>query len=142
MPVFVEEIQSLCDAVFASKCERAAAVADVKSETAQSLDANRQQQQAVRDEQNAAATQLKADLAANCQERSERVQAFREQVRSERRAAADRLRQQLAQNQQQRQETVSSMLEGCRQVQQAFADQCQTASRLWREMTGRPSGSA
>jgi F0F1-type ATP synthase membrane subunit b/b' len=142
MPIFVEEIQSLCDAVYASKCERSTAVADVKSETAQLLDANRQQQQAVQDQQAAAAARLKEELATNCRDRSERVQAFRDQIRNERRAAADRLRQQLAENQQQRQEAVSGMLDGCRQVQQAFADQCQTASRLWQEMTGRPVGSA
>lgn len=140
MPVFSEQIQGLCDAVFASKCERAEAVADVKSQTDQLLDANRQQLQAVRDEQREAAARGKADLAANCRERSEQVQAFRDRVRSERHAAAEQLRQKLEQNQQERQETVSAMLDGYNQVQRAFGEQCQAASQLWREMQERPVG--
>jgi len=112
MPTFSDQVQALCEAVFTAKCARASAAA-----------------------------RLKADLAANCRERSEQVQAFRDRVRSEHRAAADRLRRTLQQNQQDRQQTVNSMLESFDQAQRAFGEQCQAASRAWREMQERTVGS-
>lgn len=134
MPTFSEQVQALCEAVFTAKCARASAVDEI-------LASSRQRQQNVRDDQDAAAARLKADLAANCRERSEQVQAFRDRVRSEHRAAADRLRRTLQQNQQDRQQTVNSMLEGFDQAQRAFGEQCQAASRAWREMQERTVGS-
>jgi len=137
MPTFSDQVQALCEAVFTAKCARASAAA-----------------------------RLKADLAANCRERSdncrersEQVQAFRDRVRSEHRAAADRLRRTLQQNeqdrqqtvnrlrrtlqqnQQDRQQTVNSMLESFDQAQRAVGEQCQAASRAWREMQERTVGS-
>ena len=141
MPSFSEQVRALCDEVFATKCARVAAVADFKAQTGQLLEADRAALQAVREEQAEAAARLKADLAANCRERSEGVQEFRNRVRTEHRAASDRLRQALQQNVHDRQETVSSLLEGFDQAQRAFAQECQTAARLWQEMTKRPVGS-
>jgi len=142
MPVFSEQIQSLCDAVFSSKVARAAAVTDMKVETGQLLKADQELLQAVRDNQRETAAKDKADLAANCQARSEHVEAFRDRVRSEQHAAADQMRQKLEQNQQDRKQTVEAMLEGFDQVQTAFAEQCQAATRLWREMAERRVGNS
>ena len=137
MPVFSEQVQSLCDAVFSSKVARATAVKEVKAETSRILESVQQTLQAVRDIQRETAARDKADLAANCRARSENVEAFRDGVRNEQRAAADQMRQKLEQNQQERKQTVEAMLEGFDQVQQAFAEQCQTATRIWREMQER-----
>ncbi|MCY2992316.1 MAG: hypothetical protein NTY19_31195 [Planctomycetota bacterium] len=133
MPVFSEQIQSLCDAVFSSKVARAADVAGLKVGAQEFL-------QEVRDTQHATFTEQKANLAANCQARSEDVAEFRDRVRSEQQAAADQMRQKLDENQQERKQTVETMLEGFDQVQQAFAEQCQAATRIWREMKERQVG--
>lgn len=137
MPVFSEQIQALCDAVFTAKVARVADVAGLKAETDQLLKADQEFLQTVRDTQRQTAANDKAELAANCRSRSEEVAAFRDHVRSEQRAAAEQMRQKLEQNQQDRKQTVESLLEGFDQVQQAFAEQCQTATRLWREMQER-----
>lgn len=137
MPVFSEQMQALCDAVYASKCERSAAVTDIKAETEQQLDANRQNQQAVRDQQQDAAARLKAELAEDCQQRSERVATFRDQVRSDHRAAADQLKRHLEDNLRDRQEQVGALLEDFQQEQQAWAEQCQAASQAWRDLAAR-----
>ncbi len=137
MPVFSEQMQALCDAVYASKCERSAAVADIKVETEQQLSANRQHQQAVRDEQQETAARLKSDLADDCQQRSERVETFRDQVRSDHRAAADQLKRQLDDNLRERQEDVNSLLGDFHQAQQDWAEQCQAASQAWRDLATR-----
>lgn len=142
MPVFSDQVQALCEAVFSSKVARAAAVKDVKAETSQLLEADQQALQAVRDSQRETAARDKADLAANCRARSENVEAFRDGVRGEQRAAADQMRQKLEQNQQERKQTVEAMLEGFDQVQRAFAEQCQTATRVWREMQERQVGNS
>jgi len=140
MPVFSEQIQSLCDAVFSSKVARAADVTGLKAETDQLLKADREALQALRDAQRETAAADKANLAANCQSRSEDVATFRDGVRREQRAAADQMRQKLDENQQDRKQTVDAMLEGFDQVQQAFAEQCQAATRIWREMKERQVG--
>jgi hypothetical protein len=137
MPVFSEQIQALCDGIFSSKVTRTAAVKDMKAETNQLLKADQEFLQSVRDTQRETAAGDRADLAADCQSRSEEVGAFRDRVRSEQRAAADQMRQKLDQNQQDRKDTVGAMIEGFDQVQRAFAEQCQCATRLWREMKER-----
>lgn len=81
----------------------------------------------------AAVTNMKEAVASL----KDQVAAFRERVQQEQRAAAVQLRRNLAQDQQDRKQEVESMLEGFDQVQQAFADQCQTATRIWREMKKR-----
>ncbi len=142
MPVFSEQIQALCDAVFSSKVARAADVTELKAETDQLLKADRESQQAIRDAQRETAAEDKAALAANCRARSEDVATFRDSVRRDQRSAAEQMRQKLEQNQQDRKQTVEAMLEGFDQVQQAFAEQCQTATRIWREMKERQVGNS
>jgi Skp family chaperone for outer membrane proteins len=140
MPGFSDEMQALCDTIFGSKCARAAAVTDVKAQTDQLLKADRQFLQGVHDANRAMVEKCMADLAANCRERSEQVEAFRDRVRTEQRAAAEQQRQKLEQNQQERQEAVSAMLDGFHQVQTAFGDQCRAATRIWRELQQRQVG--
>ncbi|MCY2989350.1 MAG: hypothetical protein NTY19_15955 [Planctomycetota bacterium] len=135
MPVFSEQIQALCDAVFSSKVVRAADVTELKAGAQEFL-------QEVRDTQRETFAEQKANLVANCQTRSEDVATFRDGVRREQRAAADQMQQKLDQNQQDRKQAVETMLKGFDQVQQAFAEQCQAATRIWREMKERKVGNS
>lgn len=137
MPNFAEEIQALCDSVFAAKRGRQTAVAELKVQTKELMDENERAIQAVRDEQREQAAEDKAALAANCRERSEQVQAFREATRAKQQSVAEDLRDKLESNQRERQETVNEMLKGFNEVQVEFRTQCQTATRLWREMRAR-----
>jgi ABC-type multidrug transport system ATPase subunit len=137
MPNFAEEIQSLCDSVFAAKRGRQTAVAELKVQTKELMDENERSIQSVRDEQREQAAEDKAALAANCRDRSEQVQAFREATRDKLQSVAEDLREKLESNQHERQEAVSEMLKSFNEVQVDFRTQCQTATRLWREMRQR-----
>jgi len=134
MPAFSEQIQSLYDTIFTSKCARTLTVAGLKTQTEQLLKADHQFLQAVHDENRAVAEQDKADRLGNCRERSEQMRVFRERIQREQVADAEQQRQELEQSQQDRQEAVKTMRDAFNETQRAFAHQCQAASEIWRQM--------
>ena len=89
MPVFSEQIQALCDAVFSSKVERAAAVADVKRHVTSEKEDVAAFRDRVRSEQRAAADQMRQKLDQNQQDRKETVGAMIEGFDQVQRAFAE-----------------------------------------------------